>query len=85
LQHFAFHVAERDDLDAWVAHLDSLRIAHSSIAQEGPSLIVRFRDLDRIPIEVCWPDLRRCEEFFTMLARARASAARAARGREVVR
>ncbi|MDP9106348.1 MAG: VOC family protein [Candidatus Eremiobacteraeota bacterium] len=76
LQHFGFHVEERDELDAWSRHLDELGIEHSEVLSEGPGLLVRFHDPDQIPVEVYWPDGQYCEQLFTMLARSRASAAR---------
>lgn len=76
LQHFAFHVEERAELDEWSRHLKSLGIAHSPVLAEGPGLVVRFHDPDQIPVEVCWPDLARCEQLFTIVARTRAQAAR---------
>src|SRR5918992_5622002 len=33
LDHVAFHVADRSELDAWIEHFDRQGVAHSSIAE----------------------------------------------------
>jgi glyoxylase I family protein len=54
LDHIGFGVANRADLDAWVAKLDELGVAHSGVRDiEGPapfSTLV-FRDPDNIQLE----------------------------------
>lgn len=57
LDHFAVHVAERDDLSAWVARLDALGIEHSGIKSFDYEDAVTFRDPDNIQLEVCWPNV----------------------------
>jgi glyoxylase I family protein len=54
LDHLAFGVDRRDDLDAWVARLDAAGVTHSGI-KETPatgSSLVAFRDPDDIQLEV---------------------------------
>jgi catechol 2,3-dioxygenase-like lactoylglutathione lyase family enzyme len=74
LQHLAFHVPERSDLARWSEHLDSLGIQHSPELSEGPGLLVRFHDLDGIPVEIFWADTQLCERLFVSVARGRARA-----------
>jgi catechol-2,3-dioxygenase len=52
LDHLAFNVASRDELDAWVARLDELGIAHSGITEEDPWDVLVLRDLDNIQLEL---------------------------------
>lgn len=55
LDHVAFNVATRDDLEAWTARLDELGIEHSGI-REGDEpfafATVVFRDPDNIQLEL---------------------------------
>lgn len=52
LDHLAFAVADRDELEKWVAHLDAHGVPHSGIidAEHGPTLV--FRDPDNIQLEL---------------------------------
>ncbi len=52
LDHLAFQVADRDELQRWVAHLDANGVAHTGIADMsyGPTLV--FRDPDNIQLEL---------------------------------
>ncbi|HUO36390.1 MAG TPA: VOC family protein [Mycobacterium sp.] len=52
LDHLAFQVADRDELQRWVAHLEANGVAHSGIADMsyGPTLV--FRDPDNIQLEL---------------------------------
>jgi glyoxylase I family protein len=75
LQHFGLHVTDRSDLDGWVQHLEKLGIEHSVLGTEGPGEFIRFFDPDGIAMEVYWPNLPLCEQLWTQLARARATAA----------
>lgn len=52
LDHLAFNVASRDDLDAWVAKLDELGIEHSGVTEEEPWDVLVFRDPDNIQLEL---------------------------------
>ncbi len=55
LDHVSFQVAGRADLQAWVAWLDELDIAHSGIVDETEPITystVVFRDPDNIQLEI---------------------------------
>jgi len=55
LDHVAWAVAERSDLDAWVAWLDRNEIAHSGVIDTSgasPYSVVVFRDPDGIQLEL---------------------------------
>ena len=55
LDHFGFAVADRPALDAWVAKLDGLGVAHSGvrdITQPVPFSTLVFRDPDNIQLEL---------------------------------
>jgi len=55
LDHVSFGVAGRGDLQAWVAWLDELGIAHSGIVDETEPIAystVVFRDPDNIQLEI---------------------------------
>jgi catechol-2,3-dioxygenase len=52
LDHLAFNVASRDELDAWVGRLDELGIAHSGITEEDPWDVLVLRDPDNIQLEL---------------------------------
>jgi glyoxylase I family protein len=51
LDHVSFAVRDRAELDAWVARLDELGIAHSDVQNEGYAHQVTFRDPDGIALE----------------------------------
>jgi glyoxylase I family protein len=55
LDHVAFRVASKDELDAATTHLDRLGIAHEPIKDVGPSYILEFRDPDNIALELTAP------------------------------
>jgi glyoxylase I family protein len=55
LDHIAFRIASRDELDAAAAHLDELGIEHEPIKDIGPSYILEFRDPDNIALELTAP------------------------------
>jgi glyoxylase I family protein len=52
LDHLAFQVANRAELEQWVAHLDAKQVANSGVidAPFGPTLV--FRDPDNIQLEL---------------------------------
>lgn len=52
LDHLAFNVASREELEAWLARLDELGIAHSGITEEEPWDVLVFRDPDNIQLEL---------------------------------
>ena len=51
LDHFAFHVATRAELEKWGARLDELGIAHSGIKDVDYGSIITFRDPDNMQAE----------------------------------
>jgi catechol 2,3-dioxygenase-like lactoylglutathione lyase family enzyme len=55
LDHLAFRVASKDELDAAAAHLDELGIEHEPVKDIGPSYILEFRDPDNIALELTAP------------------------------
>ena len=52
LDHLAFEVADRDELQRWLTHLEAHGVAHSGITDMwyGPTLV--FRDPDNIQLEL---------------------------------
>ena len=57
LDHVAFHVADRADLDAWADHLDRQDVAHSGITERTEPFqyaVLVFRDPDNIQLELIW-------------------------------
>jgi glyoxylase I family protein len=55
LDHMAFRVASKDELDAAAAHLVALGVEHEPIKDIGPSYILEFRDPDNIALELTAP------------------------------
>jgi glyoxylase I family protein len=55
LDHLAFRIANKDELDAAAAHLDELGVEHEPIKDIGPSYILEFRDPDNIALELTAP------------------------------
>ncbi|MBT2544937.1 VOC family protein [Streptomyces sp. ISL-44] len=55
LDHYAFHVADRDALEAWESRLDGQDIAHSGIVEDPSGLHLNFRDPDNIALEFYRP------------------------------
>jgi catechol-2,3-dioxygenase len=51
LDHLAFNVASRDELDSWLARLDELGIPHSGITEDEPWDVLVFRDPDNVQLE----------------------------------
>jgi glyoxylase I family protein len=57
LDHLALSVADREDLDAWVSHLDAVGVEHDSLVETDeplPHAMVVLRDPDGIAIELFW-------------------------------
>lgn len=52
LDHLAFHCADHDELDAWIAHLDRLGIERGEPLQELYGTGLAFRDPDGIALEL---------------------------------
>ena len=55
LDHVAFRMTSKDELDSAAAYLDELGIAHEPIKDIGPSFILEFRDPDNIALELTAP------------------------------
>ena len=54
LDHVGFAVERREGLDAWQAHLASLDVEHSPVADTEVGSALVFRDLDYIQLELWW-------------------------------
>jgi glyoxylase I family protein len=55
LDHIAFRMDSKAELDTAAARLDELCIAHEPIKDIGPSYILQFRDPDNIALELTAP------------------------------
>jgi glyoxylase I family protein len=55
LDHLAFRVGSKDELDSAADHLDFLGITHEPIKDIGPAYILEFRDPDNIALELSAP------------------------------
>jgi glyoxylase I family protein len=55
LDHLAFRLVSKSELDDAAAHLDSLRVAHEPIKDIGVMYILEFRDPDNIALELVAP------------------------------
>jgi glyoxylase I family protein len=55
LDHLAFRVDNKDELNSAAKHLDDLGIAHQPIKDIGPLYILEFRDPDNIALELTAP------------------------------
>jgi len=55
MDHFAFGVASRAELDAWVPELERRGIEFSPIADTPIGSVIVFRDPDRIQLELWLP------------------------------
>jgi catechol-2,3-dioxygenase len=52
LDHFAFRVRDRDELQSWAAHLEAAGVANTGIIDTGYGPTIVFRDPDNIQLEV---------------------------------
>jgi catechol-2,3-dioxygenase len=52
LDHLAFRVADRDELQRWVTHLEAESVPHSGIIDIGYGPTLVFRDPDNIQLEL---------------------------------
>ena len=52
LDHLAFNVESREELDGWLVRLDELGISHSGITEEEPWDVLVLRDPDNIQLEL---------------------------------
>jgi glyoxylase I family protein len=58
LDHFAFRVADRDELQSWANHLDTKGVANTGIIDTGFGPTIVFRDPDNMQLEFyVQPDL----------------------------
>ncbi|MCT7656852.1 VOC family protein [Mycobacterium deserti] len=55
LDHLAFRLGGKSEIDDAAAHLDSLGIPHEPVKDIGPSYILEFRDPDNIALELTAP------------------------------
>jgi glyoxylase I family protein len=55
LDHLAFRLADRAELDSAAAHLDDLGVAHEPVKDSGPAYILEFRDPDNVALEFSAP------------------------------
>lgn len=51
LDHFGFHVATREQLEAWRARLDEQGVPNSGIVEDAYGLHLSFKDPDNIALE----------------------------------
>jgi glyoxylase I family protein len=56
LDHFAFGVPDRAELDSWVAVLDAKGVTYSPVVETPIGSVVTFRDPDNIQLEL-WLDV----------------------------
>ena len=55
LDHLAFALGSRDELEGWVEHLDALGVDHDPIVERpGTLALVAFRDPDGVALELIW-------------------------------
>lgn len=57
LDHLAFQVAAREDIDEWIRHFDAVSVEHEELFETAdpiPHALVLVRDPDGIPIELFW-------------------------------
>ncbi|OBK52584.1 VOC family protein [Mycobacterium sp. 1081908.1] len=55
LDHIAFRLGSRAELDAAAEHLDEVGVVHEPVKDIGPSYILEFRDPDNIALELTAP------------------------------
>ncbi|MGV0717369.1 VOC family protein [Mycolicibacterium sp. XJ662] len=55
LDHLAFRLDGKAELDAAAEHLDALGVAHEPVKDIGPMYILEFRDPDNIALELTAP------------------------------
>jgi glyoxylase I family protein len=52
LDHLAFRVSDRDELQGWVTHFDAMGVPHTGIIDTGFGPTVVFRDPDNMQLEL---------------------------------
>jgi len=55
LDHIAFRLGSKDELDSAAIHLEGLGVDHEPVKDIGPSYILEFRDPDNIALELTAP------------------------------
>ena len=55
LDHIAFRLSSKAELDTAAAHLDDIGVEHQPVKDIGPSYILEFRDPDNIALELTAP------------------------------
>jgi glyoxylase I family protein len=55
LDHIAFRLGSKDELDSAATHLDEVGVEHEPVKDIGPSYILEFRDPDNIALELTAP------------------------------
>jgi glyoxylase I family protein len=55
LDHIAFRLGSKAELDSAAAHLDEIGVNHEAVKDIGPSYILEFRDPDNIALELTAP------------------------------
>ena len=55
LDHIAFRMSNKAELDAAAAHLDEIGVRHEPVKDIGPLYILEFRDPDNIALELSAP------------------------------
>jgi glyoxylase I family protein len=54
LDHLAFTVGSRDELEQWAGRLTAHRVAHSGVIEIPPGAILNFKDPDGISLALFW-------------------------------
>jgi glyoxylase I family protein len=54
LDHVAFSVATRDDLDGWAERLSAAGVEHSGVIDVPPGAILNLKDTDGIAVALFW-------------------------------
>jgi len=54
LDHISLSVAERSDLDRWMAFLDEQGVAHSPVRDLGHAAFITLEDPDGMQVELWW-------------------------------
>jgi len=54
IDHLAFSVASRDDLDAWAERLTAAGVTHSGVIDIPPGAILNLEDPDGIALALFW-------------------------------
>ena len=54
LDHLAFSVGRRDELDSWAVRLTEAGVDHSGVAEIPPGAILNFKDPDGVALALFW-------------------------------